>query len=782
MNLRKLNLMVLATLTQMAMAEELPSVQLPAMTIYLDDKAPNTTYVYNKSSDNKTLGDAVKGISGVHSSSFGPHAGSPVIRSLSGNRVNVIENGMTVNGLNAMSAGTNIAFDPIFHRLVGVHKFNNVVKEGGHAIGGSVEIDGGLVPKHLTDEPVSLEVHLQKGFNDIDSHGIKANFNNQKNISVNVLYSTQQLDGYDIVGMSKAGVCENQLISRNQYGLGHNSNLANSCQRQPVIKSEFNITSKKYYKPDYYDIATGKIRDRYSDWGLGLADVFTNTPHSSYKDNPHYVAGTPEKIETVDKILDITENYHKKLGNSDLENHRLGVAGSYFWQGHGKNNHIAVSADTKHSDYGLPGFSMSNLGLGLDYKSGQPVRINNTQNKLAVEAQTHHNQPWLNRMTLHAGWVHEQSKENVGEQLANDYRFRTSQFSTSAYHQPGPFILGVMGINGSKRQVQGVGESVYLPNVDTTHYGVFLQETLSFNPVDLTLGYRHERVEHDVVGGFATHRNAKNKALESRKYGLDSYDLQASFRPFDRVGIKARYADSQRAPEINELYASNLHYSIMAHEEGDQNLKPERVKSKELSVSFDGLDFDISASVYENKFTDYIHMASGGANTGGARMPLKYWQQNDVQITGFEIDVRREFELGRYGDMTVSSFADLVKNKHLNASRVTVHNEGIYMSNMPTNRYGLGIKWEYQDWQVGIDGVHYDEPRYQNTKSETALPAYTLVSADVKKDVYWLGSPMTLRFGGTNLLNEDARPHNSPLRYIAPLPARAFTVGVTARF
>lgn len=582
--------------------------------------------------------------------------------------------------------------------------------------------------------------------------------------------------------MSKAGVCENQLISRNQYGLGHNSNLANSCQRQPVIKSEFNITSKKYYKPDYYDIATGKIRDRYSDWGLGLADVFTNTPHSSYKDNPHYVAGTPEKIETVDKILDITENYHKKLGNSDLENHRLGVAGSYFWQGHGKNNHIAVSADTKHSDYGLPGFSMSNLGLGLDYKSGQPVRINNTQNKLAVEAQTHHNQPWLNRMTLHAGWVHEQSKENVGEQLANDYRFRTSQFSTSAYHQPGPFILGVMGINGSKRQVQGVGESVYLPNVDTTHYGVFLQETLSFNPVDLTLGYRHERVEHDVVGGFATHRNAKNKALESRKYGLDSYDLQASFRPFDRVGIKARYADSQRAPEINELYASNLHYSIMAHEEGDQNLKPERVKSKELSVSFDGLDFDISASVYENKFTDYIHMASGGANTGGARMPLKYWQQNDVQITGFEIDVRREFELGRYGDMTVSSFADLVKNKHLNASRVTVHNEGIYMSNMPTNRYGLGIKWEYQDWQVGIDGVHYDEPRYQNAKSETALPAYTLVSADVKKDVYWLGSPMTLRFGGTNLLNEDARPHNSPLRYIAPLPARAFTVGVTARF
>lgn len=782
MHLRTLNLTMLAILAQVAMAEELPNVQLPAMTIYLDEKAPNATYIYNKLSDNKTLGDAVKGISGVQSSSFGPHAGSPVVRSLSGNRVNITENGMAVNGLNAMSAGTNIAFDPVFHRLVGVQKFNNVVKEGGHAIGGSVEIDGGLVPKYLNDEPVGLEVHLQKGFNDIDSHGIKANFNNQKNISVNVLYSTQQLDGYDIVGASKAGVCDSQLISRNQYGLGYDMNLVNSCQRQPVIKSEFNIASKKYYMPDYYDMTTGKIHDKYSDWGLELTDVFTNTPNPRYKDNPYYVAGTPDKIEKVDKILDITENYHKKLGNSDLENHRLGVAGSYFWQGHGKSNYIALSADTKHSRYGLPGFSMSNLGAGLDYKSGQPVRIDGTQNKLAVEAQTHHASPWLNRMTVRAGWVDEQSKENVGEQLANDYRFRTSQFATSAYHQPQSFMSGVVGVNGSKRQVQGAGESVYLPNVNTTTYGMFLQETLSFKPVDLTLGYRHERVEHDIAGDFATHRNAKNTKLEGRKYGLDSYDIQASFRPFDQVGIKARYADSQRAPDINELYASNLHYSIMAHEEGNQNLKPERVKSKELSVSFDGSDFDVNASVYANKFTDYIHMASSGAITGGARMPLKYWQQNDVQVTGFEVDVSRDFDLGRYGSMTISSFADLVKNKHLNAGEVALHNDGIYMPNMPTNRYGLGVKWQYQDWQVGIDGVYYDEPRYQNAKSETALPAYTLISADVKKDVYWLGSPMTLRFGGTNLLNEDARPHNSPLRYIAPLPARAFTVGVTARF
>lgn len=38
-----------------------------------------------------TLGDALKYLSGVQSRAFGPHAGTPVISSLSGHRVGVME-------------------------------------------------------------------------------------------------------------------------------------------------------------------------------------------------------------------------------------------------------------------------------------------------------------------------------------------------------------------------------------------------------------------------------------------------------------------------------------------------------------------------------------------------------------------------------------------------------------------------------------------------------------------------------------------------------------------
>ena len=39
-------------------------------------------------------------------------------------------------------------------------------------------------------------------------------------------------------------------------------------------------------------------------------------------------------------------------------------------------------------------------------------------------------------------------------------------------------------------------------------------------------------------------------------------------------------------------------------------------------------------------------------------------------------------------------------------------------------------------------------------------------------------SAIEVFLNGSNLLDAEARPHNSPLKYIAPLPGRAFQLGV----
>ena len=50
---------------------------------------------------------------------------------------------------------------------------------------------------------------------------------------------------------------------------------------------------------------------------------------------------------------------------------------------------------------------------------------------------------------------------------------------------------------------------------------------------------------------------------------------------------------------------------------------------------------------------------------------------------------------------------------------------------------------------------------------------------DIRKKVTLKNASFDLFMNGSNLLDEEARPHNSPLKYIAPLPGHAFQLGVT---
>lgn len=64
------------------------------------------------------------------------------------------------------------------------------------------------------------------------------------------------------------------------------------------------------------------------------------------------------------------------------------------------------------------------------------------------------------------------------------------------------------------------------------------------------------------------------------------------------------------------------------------------------------------------------------------------------------------------------------------------------------------------------------------------LDAFNLVDLQLSREIPLRTTAVAgleVFINGSNLLNEEARPHNSPLKYIAPLPGRGFQVGVTVR-
>ena len=754
--------------------------------IFQAEKTEVTSVIIDKEriETSNTLGDALKHVSGVQSTSFGPNAGAPVIRSLSGNRVSILENGQTINGMNAISGDINIPFDPLFTESVTVHKGTNSVRYGGNAIGGSVDIDTGLISKKLEDKSRSLDVAYKKGFNDFNAHGIRLNVNNQKNLSTNIQFSTQSISSYNIPGSSKAAVCDTAVFPSSG---GINSALADACQKDSRISNVFNKAHNQYLNKhvlediaknpeNFYDYYDGLESAKYTDEAIskryvnGSLKEFINDP------NPDYVPDTAKYVQN--KINnDVTPNYKKKLGNSYARNENMAIGTTYFLN----NGYIGVSADYKSSEYGVPGFSMENKSFQSSYSDGLPVAVKIEQNRFAVDSLFREPSSLLKSVQLKASKLSNTSGEYIGASKASEYKFDTDTAEFLFEHMPYKNLTGEIGTSINARQVKGSGLERYLPNVNTASHAIFIQEKLDFNKFSFDAGYRVEKVKHAIQDqSFKLARNASNSTLEDQSFDLNSFYIGSEFRVTDSLGFRLQYSESERAPEINELYASNPHYSVMIQEEGNQQLSKEVMQGLEFTTTLN-LDLtNIAVSLYPMDFEDYLYLSHSGASMRN-RLPLKYWKQTDTKVNGFELDMNHTFSLDNFGDLKVGGFADLVKNKATDPDRLRLANDGIYLPNMPTNRYGANIEWILENWSARLSSIYYDKPRYlgKNVGEEVPLPAYNLLDLDIRKKMTLKNASFDLFINGSNLLDEDARLQNSPLKYIAPLPGRAFQLGIT---
>ncbi|MFE3971435.1 TonB-dependent receptor [Stenotrophomonas sp. YIM B13575] len=751
----------------------LPAVQVEASK---PSRIDSIVTVEASQAQNRTLGGMLEHVSGVQNSAFGPNAGAPVIRSLSGNRVQILEDGQSILGMNAFSGDINIPFDPLFVRSVTVNKSSDTVRYGGNAIGGSVDIDSGLISRTMEDKDQSMELVLRKGFNAADAQGFRMNFNNQRNVSTNLQVSRQRISYYDIPGNSKAGVCNTRLFPATG---GVNSALADSCQKEARVQQLYNKASQPYID---------QFMTENPDWADGDFSFYTNSPTSVWQRrtyinpvNPAYVAGTPSYVQKQINN-DVTPDYHHRLGNSYSRSSQVALGSTWFFD----RGYVGVSIDAKDSEYGVPGFSMQNLSFGANPADGLPVGVVIKQQRYALEALLRDPLPYVERAELRVSKLDNTSGERLGSTRANDYDFQSTQAELLLAHQPVGPLSGVLGLSHQARDVTGSGALRYLPDVETRSNAVFLKETLDVGWASFDAGVRHERVDHDLQPSrFKTSRNAANTTLQDRSYRLNSYSLGSYVGLGPLFAAKVRYSSSQRAPEINELYASNAHYSVMTQEEGNQNLQPERAKNLELTGLFHLGGFALSATAYRMKYDNYLYQGHSGMQMAN-RLPLKYWKQTNTTVKGFEIDASQALDLGGYGTLNLSAFADLVRNQADRPDTLRAHNDGEYLPNMPTNRYGATLQWQRDSWKLQVSSTYYDKQKYlgRNVSEEIPLDAFNLVDLQVSRELpvrnaYIAG--MEVFVNGSNLLDDDARPHNSPLKYIAPLPGRGFQVGVTVR-
>lgn len=108
-----------------------------------------------------TLGDLVNGLPGVRSTNFAPGASRPVIRGLSGPRVQVLTNGLGMIDASSVSPDHQVAVDPAEARRIEIVRGPSTLVFGGSAIGGVVNIIDDRIPTERAEGGVDGHVSAQ---------------------------------------------------------------------------------------------------------------------------------------------------------------------------------------------------------------------------------------------------------------------------------------------------------------------------------------------------------------------------------------------------------------------------------------------------------------------------------------------------------------------------------------------------------------------------------------------------------------------------------------------
>ena len=347
---------------------------------------------------------------------------------------------------------------------------------------------------------------------------------------------------------------------------------------------------------------------------------------------------------------------------------------------------------------------------------------------------------------------------------------------------------GAFGLQASEREFEAIGDEAFVPASDSRDIGVFALARRAFGPVDLELGARHDRNKIDVDESAAIG--------PSRDFDANSLSAALRWNLSDAVHLSFGLDRAQRSPTAEELYSNGLHVATQSYEFGNPGLDVETANRAEVGIHWHGGPVKASASIYRVDYDDFIYQAETGIEDGGT--PARVWNQSDARFTGAEAELQWTFLDNGSGAWSLRGFGDVVRGELTGSGTREVafsvphgdhthdYTADIALSgNLPRIapwRAGAELRWEGAEWRAGVGAVRYarqdDVAQY-----ETETPGYTLVNANLAwhRDTPG-GNAWELFVDGNNLLDEEARPHTSFLKDLAPLPGRNVSAGVRLFF
>ncbi|MGI9221483.1 MAG: TonB-dependent receptor [Woeseiaceae bacterium] len=327
-------------------------------------------------------------------------------------------------------------------------------------------------------------------------------------------------------------------------------------------------------------------------------------------------------------------------------------------------------------------------------------------------------------------------------------------------HAPIGNLVGAFGLQYRDIDFIAVGDEAYVPPSQTTEKSLFLFEEWTVNDSWVLQGSaRWEQQSIDTV-------------LALPSYSDDAFgaSVGAIFSFGANQRIAANLASTQRHPNSTELYADGPHVAVQRYEIGSVTqglgiLSKEKSTNLDLTWRGETERTEWSVTAFINEIDDYINLSPTAAEID--EFQVYEYGQTDARLSGFEAEGRFEIADTDAGHFHTRLFADMVRGED--------RNTGDNLPRIPPLRLGAGLHYVINSIEASIDATWHDE-QTRNAPNELPTDSYVLVGADVS---YALDQAGVFLFAkATNLTDEDARQHASPLKDTVPLPGRSLHLGV----
>lgn len=325
---------------------------------------------------------------------------------------------------------------------------------------------------------------------------------------------------------------------------------------------------------------------------------------------------------------------------------------------------------------------------------------------------------------------------------------------------------GTAGVQYVDMDFEAIGDEAFVPSSQTRQTSVFAFEERHFDAWTLELGARAENQRIDV-----------DAALPDYDGTAVTLSAGAVWKFRDDNVVALNITRTERNPQSTELYASPdaPHIAAQRFESGNPDLDKEESVTADLSLRRTGGGIQWTVNAFYNDYGNYIYENPTSIflpTEEGDEFQLFEYQQAGAKFHGFEAEAIVPLLAAAEGSVQLRLSSDYVCGKL---------DDGTDLPQIPPLRFGAGLHYDLGEWHLGVDAYYYDK---QDRIAANELPTatFTLVDLDTSYRMSIARSNVFMFVRGTNLLDEDARQHASPLKDIAPLPGRSLHLGARVEF